>query len=167
MRHHLSGDRFCCAERSLKTGFTVLGSGHGAAKIWQFSGSSYLRTPMSESCNRWRHTLPTLATEVANQSTVAHNDATPSSSIASSNSGIDEFTVTPAFLPRETPQPVAYQQDTHINFLTATRQKSGHINTSIFKTYCLTPPLSQLTPCHCMTLAIPPPYNSPYKRSDL
>ena len=30
----------------------------------------------------------------------------------------------------------------------AIKAKYGHINMSIFKTYCLTPPLSQLTPCH-------------------
>ena len=47
----------------------------------------------------------------------------------------------------------AYQQGT--KFPIAIKQNSGHINRSISKTYCLTPPLSQLTPCHFMTLATP------------
>ena len=37
------------------------------------------------------------------------------------------------------------------------KTKSGHINMSIFKTSYLIPPLSQPTPCHCTTLATPPP----------
>ena len=49
----------------------------------------------------------------------------------------------------------AYQQGT--KFPIAIKQKSGHINMSIFKTSYLIPPLSQPTPCHCMTLATPPP----------
>ena len=49
----------------------------------------------------------------------------------------------------------AYQQGT--KFPIAIKQKSGHINMSIFKTSYLIPPLRQPTPCHCMTLATPPP----------
>ena len=43
-----------------------------------------------------------LATQVANQSTVAPIDATPTTS----SGAVGEFTVTPALLPRETPRPV-------------------------------------------------------------
>ena len=57
----------------------------------------------------------------------------------------------------------AYQQGT--KFLIAIKQTSGHINRSISKTYCLTPPLTQLTPCHFMTLAKLSPYNLSHKRS--
>ena len=59
----------------------------------------------------------------------------------------------------------AYQQGT--KFPIAIKPKSGQINTAISMTYCLTPPLSKPTPCHCMMLAKRPPYNLPHKRSAL
>ena len=65
-----------------------------------------------------------VATKVANQSIVAYNVATQSSS----NDAVGESTVTPVFLPRETPRPVlsaAGLPTGYTTFLTTTRQKSA------------------------------------------
>ena len=60
-----------------------------------------------------------LATQVANQSTVAPIDATPSTSTGA----VGEFTVTPAFLPRETPRPVLFAASLPTGYQVSERNK--------------------------------------------
>ena len=60
-----------------------------------------------------------LATQVANQSTVAPIDATPSTSTGA----IGEFTLTPAFLPRETPRPVLFAAGLPTGYQVSERNK--------------------------------------------
>ena len=60
-----------------------------------------------------------LATQVANQSTVAPIDATPSTNTGA----VGEFTVTPAFLPRETPRPVLFAAGLPTGYQVSERNK--------------------------------------------
>ena len=105
-----------------------------------------------------------LATQVANQSTVAPIDSTPSTS----NGAVGEFTVTPAFLPRETSRLVLFATGLSTEYQVSDRNKTkmwAHQYVD-FQDILFNSTSEQTSPCHCMMLAKRPPYNFPHKRSD-
>ena len=102
-----------------------------------------------------------LATQVANQSTVAPIDSTPSTSTGA----VGEFTVTPAFLPRETPRLVLFATGLPTEYQVSDRNKTKMWAHQYVDSQDILFNSTSEPPCHCMTLATPPPYNFPHKRS--